>query len=374
MINDFIHSNWIEVDLRAIENNISVLRELTGVEVMAVVKANGYGHGAVPVARAALRGGATWLGVARTEEALQLRAGEIGSPILVMGYASQDDFLSAINADISLTLWSREQLQQISQLASQAGKVAKLHLKIDSGMSRLGIKPEFALSLVEMVLGNENLQLEGVFTHFAKADEQDQSSALEQEAVFKTVLDEMVNAGIKLPLVHAANSAASLYQPSAHFDLVRTGIAIYGLHPSAERPLPASFRPALSWKAVISQVKTLPPGRGVSYGHVYITRAEERVGTIPVGYADGFRRVLGNQVLVGGRQVPVIGRVCMDQIIISLDGVPEAHVGQEVVIIGKQGEAQITAEQVADRWGTINYEVVCGLTARVPREYTSAPE
>ncbi len=168
-------------------------------------------------------------------------------------------------------------------------------------------------------------------------------------------------------MLHAANSAASLFQPDSRFDLVRPGIAIYGLHPSRERPLTDDFKAALSWKAVLSQVKTLPPGRGVSYGHTYVTQNDESIGTVPVGYADGYRRIAGNQVLVGGKRVPVIGRVCMDQVSVQLDEVPGAKAGDEVVLIGSQGDARISAEEVADRWGTINYEVVCGLAARVPR-------
>lgn len=171
------------------------------------------------------------------------------------------------------------------------------------------------------------------------------------------------------PIVHAANSAASLMRPSAHFNLIRVGIAMYGLHPSPECMLPEAIHPALSWKSVLSQIKILPPGRGVSYGHSYTTHAHERIGTVPVGYADGFRRIIGNQALLGERRVAVIGRVCMDQIMVQLDNVPEATPGDEVVLIGKQGDASITAEDLSQAWDTINYEVTCGIAARVPRVY-----
>ena len=177
-------------------------------------------------------------------------------------------------------------------------------------------------------------------------------------------------AGIQIPLVHAANSAASLSRPSVYFNCVRVGIALYGLHPSAECPLPPSIRPALSWKSIIAQVKTLPPGRGVSYGHEYTTSHSERIGTVPVGYADGFRRTAGNQVLIRGQRVPVVGRVTMDQVMVQLDSVPDAREGDEVVVIGEQESGGITAEQVADRWGTINYEVTSGIAHRVPRLYS----
>jgi alanine racemase len=362
-------SNWIEVDLDAISGNIKRLKEITGVEVMAVVKANAYGHGLLQAARAALHGGATWLGVARVEEALELRTGHVDSQILVLGYASSEEFEHGVRNNISITLWSRSQVETASRLARKSGKTARVHLKIDTGMSRLGVDPPGVISLVEAIIENQYLEFEGIFTHFARADERDQDSALEQERVFRLVLDGCLEAGFELPLVHAANSAASIYQPSAYFDLVRAGIAVYGLHPSPERPLPDSFKPALTWKSVLSQVKTLPPGRGVSYGHEYVTQKQERIGTVPVGYGDGFRRQQGNKVLVSGKQVPVIGRVCMDQVLVQLDGVPAAQAGDEVVLIGKQGAEHITAEEVAGLWGTINYEVVCGIAARVPRFY-----
>ena len=368
------HSTWIEVDLDAIAHNVSLIKDRSGVQVMAVVKANAYGHGSIPAALAALRGGAKWLGVARVEEALQLRAAQINCPILVMGYSSRENLEEAIANGISLTLWNREQLQLVSHFAEDAHFAAKVHLKVDTGMSRLGVAPENALSLAVEISNAHSVTFEGIFTHFARADELNQSSAEAQELEFMQVLKSLAAAGIKPPLVHVANSAAALFRPTSRFDIVRPGIAIYGLHPSDERPLPGEFEGALGWKAVLSQVKTLPPGRGISYGHEYVTRKNERIGTVPVGYADGFRRAAGNQVLVGGKQVPVIGRVCMDQVIIQLDEVPEANPGDEVVLIGSQGDSQITAEQVADLWGTINYEVVCGIAARVPRIYRKSSD
>ncbi len=364
-----LYSNWAEIDLGAIENNIRFYRQHTGAQVMAIVKANAYGHGAVPVAQACLRAGATWLGVARPEEALELRRAGITEPVLLLGYTAPGRYEEAIANRVSLTVWSAEQVQIASDAAMKIGETARLHIKVDSGMSRLGLPPEDALELAKTVGQTEGVSLEGLFTHFAKADEADPTPTDLQERRFRLALDAVEAAGLRPPLVHAANSAASLTRPSAWFNLVRTGIAIYGLYPSGECPLPADFRPALAWKAVLSQVKALPPGRGVSYGHMHITQGEERIGTVPVGYADGFRRILGNWALVGGRRVPVVGRVCMDQIMLQLDAVPEAQAGDEVVLIGAQGDERITAEEVAQRWGTINYEVTCGLAARVPHIY-----
>ncbi len=362
-------STWVEIDLAAIENNVRLVQQSTGVQVMAIVKANAYGHGALPVAETALRSGATWLGVARIEEALELRQAGLECPILLLGYTPPARVEQAIRQNLSMTVWSLEQVEQASVSAQNTGCTTKLHLKIDSGMSRLGVQPEDAVELARQLAHTPNVAFEGMFTHFARADETDPAPTLVQEKLFRQVLDSLTSIGIRPALVHASNSAASLTRPSAHFDMVRLGIAMYGLHPSSECPLSPNFRPALSWKAVLSQVKTLHAGRGVSYGHVYVTQTEERIGTIPVGYADGFRRTLGNQALVNGRRVSVIGRVCMDQIMVQLDQVPDAKAGDEVVLIGFQGNERLDAEEVAQHWDTINYEVACDIGSRVPRIY-----
>ncbi len=366
------HSTWVEIDLEAIRHHIAWFRAHSQAQVMAVVKANAYGHGMVPVARAALQAGATWCGVARIEEALLLRQAGIASPILTLGYLPPARLEEAITADISLTVWDEEQLNQIARAAERVGKDARLHLKVDTGMSRLGIQPEVASHLARRITRTRRVILEGLFTHFARADESDPATTDLQQQRFEEVLASLSRDGIRPSWVHASNSAASLTRPAAHYDLIRVGIAMYGLHPSPQCPLPSEFRPALTWKAVLSQVKVLPPGRGVSYGHTYVTSRWERIGTVPVGYADGFRRVKGNQVLVGGRCVPVVGRVCMDQIMVQLDEVPQARAGDEVVLIGRQGEAHLPAEEVAARWGTINYEVTCGIGGRVTRLYLNA--
>lgn len=366
------YSCWVEVDLRAIEGNVRLMQQQTGVEVMAVVKANGYGHGAVPVAQAAVLAGATWLGVARPEEAYELRNADIDKPVLLLGFTPPERLEESIKHNISLTLWNGDQLKAVSQAAGRVGADAKVHVKVDTGMNRLGVQPRYALELARKIVQTPGVLLEGIFTHFARADEKNTAISDEQENRFRQVLNDLDKAGIKPRVIHAANSAASLSRSSAYFNLVRAGIALYGLHPSAECPLPSNSSPALTWKTVISHVKTVPAGRGISYGHVYTTTRAERIGTLPVGYADGYRRVQGNSVLVAGEKAPVVGRVCMDQIMVNLDSVPEARTGDEVVLIGKQGEACISAEYVASVWGTINYEVVCGIGPRVPRFYRNS--
>lgn len=363
------YATWTEIDLGAIENNARRIIELTGVQLMVVVKAYGYGHGANHTSRAALRGGATWCGVARVEEARALRRGGIETPILILGMTPDQHLAWMIEQAVSLTVWDPAQVRRIEEIARQVGKPARLHLKLDSGMSRLGAFPEECLALAAMIKSSSDLIFEGLMTHFATADEIDRHPADEQERIFRQVLQEIEAAGLRPPLVHAANSAATLSRPQAHFDLVRAGNAVYGMHPSPDCRLPEGFRPALAWKAQLIRVKTLPGRSGVGYGHSYVTRTAERIGTVSVGYADGFRRVPGNVVLVGGQRVPVVGRVSMDQIMVSLAAVPEAEVGDEVVLLGRQGEEQISAEEIAATWKTINYEVTCGLNFRVPRIY-----
>lgn len=364
-----LYSNWVTIDLDAIKNNVRYICEHSKSQVMAIVKANAYGHGAVPAARAALEAGATLCGVARVSEALDLRQAGLDCPVLLLGYTPEARYKEMITHQVSMTVWDKEQVEKISALAARIKLLARLHLKVDTGMSRLGMNPEEVLALFREIAHLPNIHIEGLFTHFARADEADPTPTDKQMELFQTLVANLDAAGIHIPIIHAANSAASLTRPDAHFTCIRFGIALYGLHPSPECPLPSAFRPALTWKSVLSTVKLLPPGRGVSYGHTYTTRKDERIGTIPVGYADGYRRFPGNQVLIGGKRIPVVGRVCMDQMMVQLDDVPEARAGDEVVLIGKQGTAKITAEDVAATWGTINYEVTCAIGARVPRLY-----
>ncbi|MFZ6028531.1 MAG: alanine racemase [Chloroflexota bacterium] len=363
------YSTWVEVDLGAIESNLRYIREHSGAQVIAIVKANAYGHGSVAVSKAALRGGAAWLGVARMEEAMELRQAGLTCPVLLLSYTPPACYAEAIRSGISMMVWDLSQVQGIAVAARNVGTQARLHVKVDTGMSRLGVQPEHAIELITALVQTPGVLFEGICTHFARADEADMLATDIQEQRFIEVLRSLEGRGLSPSFVHCANSAASLIRPGNYFTLIRSGTAMYGLHPSSQWHLPASFRPALAWKAVLVQVKSLPPGRGVSYGHEYVTRTIERIGTLPAGYADGLRRMSGNQVLIHGQPVPVVGRVCMDQAIVQLDAVPGACPGDEVVIIGSQGTATITAEDVANRWGTVNYDVTGGILARVPRIY-----
>lgn len=345
------------------------MRRLTGVAVMAVVKANGYGHGVIPVAKTAVEAGAAFCGVARIEEALELRTAGLTVPVLVLGETPADRMLQAVDADVSLTVFRDDHLEILRQTVESTNNHAKVHLKVDTGMSRLGIAPNRALDFLQALSQIPGVTVEGLFTHFARADEPRVAATEHQDRLMHELVEDVTAAGLRPRLVHAANSAAALTRPSSRYDMVRPGIAIYGMNPSAEVRLPSNFRRALTWKARITQVRQLPPGTGVSYGHAYVTTGEERIGVVPVGYGDGYRREDGNRVLVGGRAVPVRGRVCMDQLMIDLTDMPTVEAGEEVVLLGEQGPAIIRASDLAKTWGSLNYEVTCGLNARVPRLY-----
>lgn len=369
-MNTRAYSTWLEIDLGAIKNNIKQIKDMTRTQVMAIIKANGYGHGVLAVAEAATQAGASWLGVARIEEALNLRAAGIESELMVLGYTPPILIPEAIGNNIHVAIYDREMAQAYVSFAEKVEGRLKAHLKIETGMGRLGMAPEFAHDFLYEYKNHPKVVIDGIFTHFARADEPQVNSAVKQLTKFKDLLHHLDRVKLRPPMVHAANSAAVLNFPEAYFDLVRPGIAIYGLDPSPETKLPETFRPALTWKARLTSVRTLPPGHGVSYGSVYVTSDDERIGVIPVGYGDGYRRILGQQVILRGKLVDVVGRVCMDQCMLQLDSVPEAQPGDEVVLLGRNGDQEISANDLAARWGTINYEVLCGLADRLPRVYS----
>lgn len=363
-----LNTTWVEIDLGAIRSNIQQMNQFTNTAVMAVVKANAYGHGLVEVAKAAQQAQSPWLGVARVEEGVLLREAGVTGRILVLGYTAPEQVRLAAAQGIDLTVYDPDVVKAyVSQLSD--GDRLNVQAKVDVGMGRLGVFPQDALGFVEFLRGQPRINLAGIFTHFPTADEPARNLTLPQFARFERVLEQLEARQIRPPLAHAANSAAAINYPETRLDLVRTGIAIYGLHPSPETRLPQGFRPALSWKARLTSLKTLPKGSGVSYNYRYITPRDMRIGAVAVGYADGLRRRLDNYMLVGGRRVPVLGSVCMDQCMVSLEDLPGARIGEEVVLIGKQGDETITAEELGEAWGTLNYEVVCGLATRSPRIY-----
>jgi len=361
---------WLEVDLEAIAHNVRRVVEIVGpaVQVLAVLKADGYGHGAVRIARTALNNGARCLGVASINEGLALRRAGVSAPILVLGFTPAWQAHELVLNGLTATVFDLGVARALSRAAGQLDTQVRVHIKVDTGMGRLGLLPDdlvpFALALKSL----PHLVLEGIFTHFSVADS-DPKYTRWQAGQFQVVLDALAAEGISPPLVHAANSAATLSLPECHYSMVRLGIAMYGLHPSPQLHCPPDFRPALSFKTEVAQVKTLTPGSFVSYGNTYQTTDRQRIAVIPVGYADGFRRAPRHwgEVLVRGRRAPIVGRVCMDQTMIDVTAIADVRQGDEVVLIGEQGGESITAEQVAERLGTINYEVVSEILARVPR-------
>ena len=352
------------VDLGAIERNVARLAAVAAPAALcAVVKGDGYGHGMVPAARAAQAGGASWLAVATADEARGLRAAGVEGPVLVMGALSPEELEVALAARADVVAW-RE--------AFVAGLPAgtRVHVKLDSGMGRLGTRdPEEATRVARLAV--ERHDLVGAMTHFATADD-DPAFVAEQLAVF-TPWAEAMRAEHPGLIVHAANSAATLREPASRFDLVRCGIAIYGLDPFQEDPAEHGLEPALTLLSYVAEAKTAAPGQSAGYGRRFVAEAPTCVGTVPIGYADGVRRALTNNadVLVQGRRVPLIGTVSMDNITVDLGDGGAAAVGEEAVLIGRQGGERILAEEVARRLGTINYEVTCGISGRVPRAYVS---
>ncbi|HEV2473141.1 MAG TPA: alanine racemase, partial [Chthonomonadales bacterium] len=365
---------WVEIDLSAIANNTRRIAEIIGpqVRILASLKADAYGHGALKVAHTVLHNGATMLGVATVSEAMPLRQAGMRAPILVFGYTPLWQMREAVHLDLTITLYTLEAAQALSRAAESLGKSVKAHIKVDSGMGRLGIRAEEVdevVQLVQSVIDLQGLELEGIFTHLATADAQDQHHTRLQLARFRRVLQALEEKGLRPPLVHAANSAALLSLPESRFDMVRPGIALYGLDPSEDVRLPQSFRPALSFKTQVSLVKQVPAGECISYGCAYTTERPMTVATLPVGYADGFRRGPANwgSVLIHGQEAPLLGRVCMDQCMVDVTHIPQVRIGDEVVLIGRQGHSSLSAEEVARRLGTIHYEVVSEILARVPR-------
>jgi alanine racemase len=365
---------WIEVARDALVNNVRQVRALLEPSclLMGVVKANAYGHGAVATAQILVDAGVDRLAVATLGEALELRAGGVDAPILVLGYTPGALARTAIEQDITLAVVDLGTMQEIAAAARQINRYAQVHLKVNTGMNRLGVAPDEAKSLLAQTGEIGHVQVEGIFTHFSTSDT-DRDFAGVQFAAFSTLLDELALANLRPPIAHAANSAATLTMPHTHLEMVRCGISLYGLDPDVDdTPLPPGFVPALSWKAHVAQVRRLQPGDAVSYGREFVAREQMMVATVPVGYADGFPRrpYHWGSVLIHGQFAPLLGRVCMDQCVVDVTAICETlpvRQGDEVVIIGRQGDAEISAAEAGRRIGTINYDVVSRILGRVPR-------
>lgn len=361
---------WAEVDLQAIEKNVQAMREKLPetTEIIAVVKADGYGHGAIQVAKHALKSGATHLAVALLEEAVKLRQAGFDVPILVMGYVGPEHAVVAAKHNITLTMY---QIDWLKNLPTNLETPLKVHMKWDTGMGRIGIRSTGKLEkMIEQINQQDNVKLTGIFTHFATADGTDLAYFHKQRKRFQQLLDAFNNLWKDDVAIHMGNSAASIRFPEKMHHFIRFGIAMYGLYPSAavaeERSI--DLKPAFTLHSRLSHVKQVKQGDTISYGQTYESKADEWIGTIPLGYADGWSRQLqGIEVLIEGKRMPIVGRICMDQTMIKLDKPYE--IGTKVTLIGRQGDELVSADEVAEYIDTINYEIPCMMTSRIPRVY-----
>ncbi|MBC7250015.1 MAG: alanine racemase [Anaerolineae bacterium] len=371
MLDDVL--TWAEIDLDAIAHNAAALKACAGdhAELMVSVKANAYGHGAVPVAQAALEGGATRLAVARTLEGVELRQAGISAPILIMSYTLPAEAARIVHWDLTPTINTIQQAMALSAAAQAAGKTVPIHIKVDTGMGRFGLLPGEVVDFVQAISRLPGLFLEGLYTHFAIADAADKTYTRRQFERYMDVVNQLEAAGFSIPLKHVSNSAATLDLPEMALDMVRCGIALYGLRTSDEVEPAVPLRPAMALKSRVARVRTLPAGASISYGCTYTTTRPTRVALVPMGYGDGYHRILSNKgaVLIHGQRAPIVGRVCMDQFVVDASEIPNVCQDDEVVIFGRQGEAEITVEEVA-RWAqTINYEVTTSILPRVTRVF-----
>jgi alanine racemase len=372
------HLTWAEVDLDAIAHNARGLKERAGpeTELMAVVKANAYGHGAVPVAKTALENGASRLAVNRALEGVELRQAGLTAPILILGYSLPSEAETIVRWDLTPTVTAVEGALALSAMSDRQGKVTPIHVKVDTGMGRFGLLPDEVLPFVRRIAELPGLKLEGLFTHFAVADLADKTYTHRQFDLYMQVVRQLEEAGFAVPLRHVGNSATNLDLPEIHLDMVRCGIALYGLCPSDEVEPAIPLKPAMALKSRVARVRTLPPGSSISYGCTYTTTRPTPVALVPVGYGDGYHRILSNKgsVLIGGKRAPIVGRVCMDQFVVDVTDISGVRQDDEVVVFGRQGEEEISAEEVAALAGTINYEVVTSILPRVTRVYLKGGE
>ncbi|MCD8222698.1 MAG: alanine racemase [Clostridiales bacterium] len=362
------------IDLDAVDFNMRSMQKnlRSGTNMIGVVKTDGYGHGAVPIAKT-IDPYVNGYAVATIEEALNLRTHRITKPILVLGVTHPSHAQDLIEQEIRPAVFTVAQARPLSELASHCGKKAKIHLAVDTGMGRIGMSPDAeGVKIACEIASLPGIEIEGMFTHFAKADETDKSYAERQQERYLRFLSLLKEQGIKIPVLHIANSAAIIDLPQAHLHTVRAGISIYGLYPSDEvEQKRVPLKPAMGLKSFVTYVKKVSAGTPISYGCTFVTETESRIATVPVGYGDGYPRGMSNRgyVLIGGKKAPIRGRVCMDQFMVDVTEIPDVEVGSEVTLMGRDGEEQITAEEIARISGRFHYELVCDIGKRVPRVY-----
>ena len=367
------HRIEARIDLDRIRENIKAVQALNPPErkTLLVIKADAYGHGAVTLADR-LGDLADYFGVAEIDEAVELRRSGVTKPILILGYTDETEYEDLINYDITQAVFDVEKCRSLSLLAEKMGKKARVHIKVDSGMHRIGFSgDEAGVNAAETLFSMPGISVEGIFTHFARADEKDKSSAEEQYKLFSWFVKNLEERGHSLGIRHIDNSAGAMELHSKGFDMMRLGIVIYGLYPSEEVDKSVVITPAMSLVSHITHIKVLPAGCGISYGHTFVTERETRVATVSAGYADGYPRAQSGRgrVLIRGEYAPILGRVCMDQFMVDVTHIPEAEVGDEVTLFGADGENRISVEEVAEPAVSFNYELVCNVARRVPRVY-----
>lgn len=369
---------WVEIDLSALAHNVSQIKQLLApqIDLMAVVKADAYGHGAVTIARSVLQAGANWLGVATIPEGIELREAGIKAPILVLGATNTPEQIRAIARwNLQPTLCTPKQALIFSETIGEHLPQAPLpvHLKLDTGMSRLGTPWQEAMEFAQLVDRLPNLQIASIYSHLATAESLDRTVAQQQQQCFEQAIAQMREVGLKVPRLHLANSAGTLTDPSLHYDMVRVGLAIYGLYPAEHLQTVLDLKPVLQVKARITQVKTIQPGTGVSYGHRFVADRPTRIAVVAIGYADGIPRNLSNQmmVLARGQQAPQIGSITMDQLMLDVTQISDLQEGEVVTILGRDGDQVISADDWANALGTISWEILCSFKHRLPRVATN---
>ena len=364
-------NTYVQINLDAIRTNLRSVRAKTGTQVMAVVKADAYGHGAVQVARH-LEADCAFFGVSSLAEAMELRQGGLTKPILILGHTPVDGFSRALELDIRIAIFKWSDALALSRVAQVRQKTAQVHLAVDTGMSRIGFEATAeSADLCSEIARLPGLRIEGLFSHFATADCADLSRSEAQANLFDSFHAMLLERGLEIPIRHLNNSAG-LMNFTAQYEMVRSGIVTYGLYPSDEvDPGLLPLIPALSWYSRISHIKLLPPGRQISYGGTYVTQRPTRVATVTVGYADGYFRSLSGRfyVLIRGKRAPILGRVCMDQMMVDVTDIPDVSLEDRVTLVGTDGDETITAEQIAAQAGSFNYEFICSIGRRVPRVY-----
>lgn len=363
-----------QINLKAIEHNIAHIRKIIGKDkkILAAIKANAYGHGDIQVAKTAVECGVDYLGVANIEEAVRLRKDNINATILILGCSFEYEIGDILSYNVIPTVADLDFAKELNRKAAEFHKKAAVHVKVDTGMGRIGPHFEHAANFVKELAKLENLFLDGIFTHFPSSDEENKSFSLLQINRFKSILGEL-RLGISIPIKHMANSGAILSENihDSFFDMVRPGLMLYGAYPSPSVSKDIKLEPALTLKTRVIFIKDVKQGSTISYGRTYITKSKARLAVIPVGYGDGYSRLLSNkgEVLIKGKRAPIVGRVCMDQSIVDVSKILEVYVGDEVVLIGKQGHERISVEEIAEKTGTIPNEVFCMISKRVQRVY-----